>query len=92
VKHASSALRADRVGDARGVPVREYRFVVEGELSDELGSLFAGMTLTRKEGQTWLVGKVRDQAELQGLLQRISNLGLTLLSASTTAEDEGDES
>jgi hypothetical protein len=66
------------------VAVRKYCFVVEGELSDELGSTFAGMTLTRKEGRTFLVGQVRDQAELQGLLQRVSNLGLTLLSASTT--------
>jgi hypothetical protein len=33
-----------------------------------------------------LVGLVRDQAELQGLLQRVADLGLTLLSA--TAIDE----
>ena len=72
--------------------VREYSFVVEGELTDELGIAFAGMTLTRNEGKTLLVGQVRDQAELQGLLQRISNLGLTLLSASTTDEDQRDES
>jgi hypothetical protein len=69
--------------------VREYSLVVEGELTDELGNTFAGMTLTRNEGNTLLVGQVRDQAELQGLLQRISNLGLTLLSASTTGADEG---
>ena len=73
------------------MPVREYTLVVEGELSDELGNAFAGMTLTRKEGRTLLTGQVRDQAELQGLLQRISNLGLTLLSASTTDVDEGGE-
>jgi hypothetical protein len=66
------------------MPAREYRFVVEGELSDELASAFPGMTLTRRQGKTVLVGQVRDQAELQGLLQRISNLGLTLLSATTT--------
>jgi hypothetical protein len=69
--------------------VREYSLVVEGELTDELGNTFAGMTLKRSEGKTLLVGQVRDQAELQGLLQRISNLGLTLLSASTTDADEG---
>jgi hypothetical protein len=84
VNHASSAVRAGHACDARCVSVRKYRLVVEGELSDELGNAFAGMTLTRKEGQTLLIGQVRDQAELQGLLQRVSNLGLTLLSASTT--------
>jgi hypothetical protein len=67
--------------------VREYSLVVEGELSDELGSTFARMTLTRKEGQTLLVGQVRDQAELHGLLQRVSDLGLTLVSAN--AIDDG---
>ena len=69
--------------------VREYSLVVDGELSDELGNSFAGMTLTRSEGTTMLVGQVRDQAELHGLLQRISNLGLTLLSASTRDEGGG---
>jgi hypothetical protein len=68
---------------------REYRLVVEGELSDQAGRAFEGMTLTREDGTTVLVGRIRDQAELQGLLQRVSDLGLTLLSA--TAIDEGRE-
>ena len=34
-----------------------------------------------------LVGVVRDQAELHGILQRISDLGLTLLSARAMDED-----
>ena len=42
---------------------------------------FDGMTLTRSDGNTTLTGPVRDQAELQGLLQRVSSLGLTLLEA-----------
>jgi hypothetical protein len=42
------------------------------------------MTVTRERGNTVLTGAVRDQAELQGLLQRVSNLGLTLLGANAT--------
>jgi hypothetical protein len=84
-------LLAGHPREASGVPVREYSLVVEGELSDELGSVFAGMTLTRKDGTTVLVGQVRDQAELQGLLQRISSLGLTLISVSTTDANGGGE-
>src|SRR5262245_9384373 len=42
------------------------------------------MTLTREGGTTVLRGPVRDQSELQGLLQRVSDLGLTLLSATAT--------
>jgi hypothetical protein len=58
---------------------RNYRLIVEGELSDYLEPTFHGMTLTRAQGNTELTGYVRDQAELQGLLQRVSALGLTLL-------------
>jgi hypothetical protein len=68
---------------------RTYCLVVEGELSDRLGPAFENMTLARAEGNTLLVGRVRDQAELQGLFQRMSDLGLTLLSA--TAIDERKE-
>jgi hypothetical protein len=38
------------------------------------------MRLTREGGNTALVGQVRDQAELQALLRRFSDLGLTILS------------
>jgi hypothetical protein len=65
-----------------GMPERDYRLVVDGELSDEVGRAFEGMSLTRERGRTVLVGTVRDQAQLQGLLQRFSELGLTLLSVS----------
>jgi hypothetical protein len=62
---------------------REYQVVVDGELSDDAAPAFKGMRLERREGNTILVGRIRDQAELQGLLTRISELGLTLLSAKT---------
>ncbi len=58
---------------------REYQLVVEGELSDRMQAAFEGMNLTRGDGTTTLTGIVRDQAELQGILQRITDLGLTLL-------------
>jgi hypothetical protein len=64
---------------------RRYRLTIEGELSDQTGSAFHGMTLTRAAGNTLLVGRVRDQAELHGVLQRVSDLGLTLLGV---VEDE----
>jgi hypothetical protein len=69
-----------------GVADRDYRLIVKGELSDRLAVAFEGMTLTRAEGNTALTGQVRDQAELQALLQRVSDLGLTLLAA--TAIDD----
>jgi hypothetical protein len=60
--------------------------VVEGELGDRFESAFAGMTLTRADGTTTLTGDLRDQAELQGVLQRVSDLGLTLLEARAIPE------
>ena len=70
----------------RGMDAREWRLTVEGELSDRAGQAFAGMQLTHKRGNTVLIGRVRDQAELQGHLQRVSDLGLTLLDA-TVVDD-----
>jgi hypothetical protein len=58
---------------------RIYRFTVEGELSDRMTHAFPGMTLKRGDGVTTLSGEMRDQAELQGVFQRVSDLGLTLL-------------
>ncbi|MBE2236162.1 MAG: hypothetical protein IAE81_00120, partial [Caldilineaceae bacterium] len=44
-----------------------------------------GMTLTRTaDGATCLTGPVVDQAALHGLLRKVRDLGLTLLSVSTT--------
>lgn len=71
------------------MPSRRYRLVVQGELSDRVEAAFEGMTLTRDEGNTRLEGLVRDQAELQGLLRRVSDFGLTLLSANAIGEEVG---
>jgi hypothetical protein len=68
---------------------RVYRLTVEGELSDRVRPAFEGMTLTRSHGTTVLVGPVRDQAELQAMLRRVGDLGLTLLSA-TAIEKSSD--
>jgi hypothetical protein len=69
------------------MPARECRLTLEGELSYEAGRAFEGMTLTRENGLTVLSGCLRDQAELRGLWQRVSNLGLTLLSATAVGDE-----
>jgi len=67
---------------------RTYRLTVEGELGEHLGPAFACMELTNEGGNAVLTGHVRDQAELQGLLQRISDLGLNLINANSFDEGE----
>ena len=68
---------------------RTYRLIVEGELSDAMELAFPGMALTRAEGNTALTGNVRDQAALYALLQRVMNLGLTLLEARAIDDSPG---
>jgi hypothetical protein len=65
---------------------RVYRVVVEGELGDSADWAIEGMALTREGVNTAIVASIRDQAELNGLLQRIGDLGLTLLSATAIGE------
>ena len=66
---------------------RAVRLVIEGLVSDDAVGAFDGMTPSRKDGNTVLVGAISDQPQLQGLLQRVSDLGLTLLSATVADED-----
>jgi hypothetical protein len=68
---------------------RIYQLTVDGELSDTARPAFEGMTLTRMRGRTVLVGRVRDQAGLQDLFRRISDLGLTLLEARVADDAPG---
>lgn len=59
---------------------RTYRLEVEGELGNLVETAFHGMDVWYDDGNTVLVGLVRDQAELGGVLQQVWDLGLTLLS------------
>jgi hypothetical protein len=46
-------------------------------------SSFEGMTLQSDNGATVLIGDIVDQAQLQGLLSRLGDLGLVLLQVSS---------
>ena len=57
-----------------------YRLVVEGELGARYASAFLGMTISAHDGITEITGQILDQSHLQGLLERIADLGLALRS------------
>jgi hypothetical protein len=57
-----------------------YQLVVRGELDDRFELVFTGMELSQVEGTTVMTGKVRDDAALYGLVERIAELGLELVS------------
>jgi hypothetical protein len=55
---------------------------VDGHLDDHWSTWFSGLALTREgDGTTRLTGVVTDQAAVHGLLTKIRDLGLTLVSA-----------
>ena len=57
-----------------------YQIRVEGVLDEEWSDWFDGLTITRQDDETLLAGPVRDQAALHGLVARVRDLGLPLLS------------
>ena len=59
---------------------QQYRVVVKGELGRRYASAFEGMTISAHDGITELTGPIIDPAQLQGLLERIAGLGLTVYS------------
>jgi hypothetical protein len=63
-----------------------YQIVVRGELSQRFSTAFEGMTLVAGDGQTVITGMVVDQAHLHGLLDRVGELGLELVSVNPTVE------
>jgi hypothetical protein len=53
---------------------------VKGRLSDVLGSAFDGMDVDPAQGRTALTGWFEDQAKLHGVLDRIRDFGIELIS------------
>jgi hypothetical protein len=62
------------------VATTRYRIVVRGRLSPAFGAAFEGITLERLPGATALEGDFADQAQLYGILERLRNLGIELVS------------
>lgn len=58
-----------------------YQIRLKGRLSHEWSDWFDGMTITQADGdETLLTGLVADQAALYGLLRKVRDLGLPLIS------------
>lgn len=57
-----------------------YQIRIEGQIGSQWTATFDDMTITYEEGHTLFTGPVIDQAALHGLLRKVRDLGLTLLS------------
>jgi len=60
-----------------------YEIRIKGHLDHRWAAWFEGLTITLEEdGDTLLTGPVIDQAGLHGLLKKVRDLGLPLISVS----------
>ena len=58
-----------------------YEITVKGSLDSTWSEWFDGLTVIAKgDGETVLVGRIRDQAALYGVLGKVRDMGLPLLS------------
>jgi hypothetical protein len=69
-----------------------YHIRVEGELGSEWADWFGGPAISREaDGVTLLACTVPDQAALHGLLRKLRDLGLPLLSVNRVDDCPGEE-
>jgi len=68
-----------------------YQIRIEGHLSDSWSSWFEGLTICHESsGETVLAGSLADQAALHGVLMRIRDLGLPLISVTRHKQADQD--
>ena len=70
-----------------------YQIRIKGHLGSQWTDWFEGLTITLEEdGDTLLTGPVIDQAALHGLLKKVRDLGMPLVSVSPLEPGQADQS
>jgi hypothetical protein len=76
--------KSERVRDQPKV----FQIRIQGHLSRQWTDWFESLTITLEEdGNTLLSGRVVDQSALHGILKKIRNLGMPLLSVNSVDPD-----
>ena len=66
-----------------------YEIRIEGHLHEQWADWFGGLTVTIEEnGNTLLAGPVIDQAALYGLLRKVRDLGMPLISVNRVQPEQ----
>lgn len=69
-----------------------YQIRIKGHLDSQWTDWFGGMTISLEEdGDTLLTGPVIDQAALHGLLKKVRDLGMPLVSVNPLEHGEADQ-
>jgi hypothetical protein len=89
-KKEMSSLPWNKIMPSQHDPQRDadqlivYQIRIKGHLSRRWKDWFEGLTVTLEEnGNTLLTGPVIDQAALHGILKRVRDLGMPLLSVNS---------
>ena len=70
-----------------------YQIKLEGQLGSQWADWFGGLTITLEaDGHTLLTGPVVDQAALHGLLKKVRDLGMPLVSVNPVEPGQPDVS
>jgi hypothetical protein len=70
-----------------------YQIRIKGHLGHQWTDWFEGLTITLEEdGETLLTGPVVDDAALHGLLKKVRDLGMPLLSVNRVEPGQADTS
>ncbi len=81
-----SNKRSFQTGSSRPLA---YQIRIEGHLDQQWEDWFEGLTITPEaDGTTLLTGPVADQAALHGLLKKIRDLGIVLVSVNRIQRNE----
>jgi hypothetical protein len=68
-----------------------YQIRLQGHLGRQWTDWFGGLTITLEDnGDTLLTGPVADQAALHGLLKRVRDLGMPLISVNRVTPGQTD--
>ena len=79
--------------DTEPIQPMVFEIRIKGHLDDQWSGWFGGLTITLEEnGDTLLTGPVVDQAALYGLLRRVRDLGMQLISVNRVGLGRQDRS